>query len=94
MSYILCLDVGNSNIFGGIFENDKIIFRFRYDTRNTTTSDELGLFLKSVLRENNITIQEIKKIAICSVVPQLDYSLIAACKKYFDIEPFGLQVGV
>ena len=28
------------------------------------------------------------------MVPQLDYSLIAACKKYFDIEPFGLQVGV
>ena len=87
---ILCLDVGNSNIFGGIFENEKLKLHFRHVTQHGATSDQLGIFLKTVLRENNIS-GTIKQIAICSVVPSIDYSLTAACKKYFDLEPFMLQ---
>jgi type III pantothenate kinase len=90
---MLCLDVGNSHIFGGVFSNDEIHLRFRL-TSQVTTSDELGVFLKSVLRENEYCPEEIKKIGICSVVPQADYSLRAACLKYFSVEPFFLQAGV
>ncbi len=35
----------------------------------------------------------IEHIAICSVVPNVDYSLRAACIKYFAITPFFLQAG-
>jgi type III pantothenate kinase len=91
---IICLDVGNTNIFGGVFQNEAIVLRFRYNTRHNSTSDELGLFLKEVLRENNIDHAKISHIAICSVVPSIDYSLHAACKKYFKIEPFNLHSGV
>lgn len=90
---MLCLDVGNSHIFGGVFSQDEIRLRFRL-TSQVTTSDELGVFLKSVLRENECKPEEIKNIGICSVVPQADYSLRAACLKYFSIEPFFLQAGV
>jgi type III pantothenate kinase len=90
---MLCIDVGNSHIYGGVFANDEIRLRFRH-TSKVSTSDELGIFLKSVLRENNCMPESIKEIAICSVVPQLDYSLRAACVKYFFIEPFILQAGV
>lgn len=90
---ILCLDVGNSHVYGGVFKQDEIVLRFRH-TSGTATSDELGIFLKSVLRENHLSPDEIKRIGICSVVPQLDYSLRSACIKYFSIEPFFLQSGV
>jgi type III pantothenate kinase len=90
---ILCIDVGNSHIYGGVFDGDEIRLRFRH-TSNVSTSDEFGIFLKSVLRENNCSPEEIKKIGICSVVPQADYSLRSACKKYFSLEPFLLQAGV
>jgi type III pantothenate kinase len=90
---ILCLDVGNSQIFGGVFDGDTIQFRFRYNSKLNSTSDQLGVFLRSVLHENNIDINEIKEIAICSVVPHMDYSLRSACVKYFKIEPFVLQAG-
>lgn len=91
---ILCLDVGNSQIFGGLFSNERLQLSFRYASTHTSSSDQIGIFLKSVLRENNIAAEEIRQIAICSVVPGLDYSLRAACKKYFDLEPFMLQAGV
>lgn len=90
---MLCLDVGNSHIYGGVFSGEDIRLRFRH-TSKVSTSDELGIFLKSVLRENACSPEAIKEIAICSVVPQVDYSLRAACLKYFSVEPFFLQVGV
>lgn len=90
---MLCIDVGNSHIYGGVFHEDEIKLRFRH-TSKLSTSDEFGIFLKSVLRENNHDPALIKSIGICSVVPQLDYSLRAACVKYFSAEPFFLQAGV
>lgn len=90
---MLCIDVGNSHIYGGVFAGEDIRLRFRH-TSQVSTSDELGIFLKSVLRENQCSPEAIKNIAICSVVPQLDYSLRSACLKYFSVDPFFLQAGV
>ena len=90
---LLCIDVGNSHIYGGVFIGDVLQLRFRH-TSTVSTSDELGIFLKTVLRENDCAPETIKNIAICSVVPQIDYSLRSACLKYFSVEPFFLQAGV
>jgi type III pantothenate kinase len=90
---MLCLDIGNTQIFGGVFEGNTLQFNFRHDTTQSCTSDQLGIFLRSVLRENNLDPETINQIAICSVVPHMDYSMRSACKKYFAIEPFTLQPG-
>lgn len=91
---ILCLDVGNSQIFGGVYIEDRLQLGFRYATTHGSSSDQIGIFLKTVLRENNLDSDNIRQIAICSVVPNLDYSLISACKKYLNLDPFMLQAGV
>lgn len=90
---MLCLDVGNSHIYGGVFFGDEIALRFRH-TSTGSTSDEMGIFLKNVLRENQCDPNAVRRVGICSVVPQLDYSLRSACIKYFSVEPFFLQAGV
>lgn len=91
---LLCLDVGNSHIFGGVFDGEDIILRFRHDTHLAATSDQIGIFLRAVLRENSIDWKSVNNISIASVVPSIDYSLRAACKKYFNLEPFILKAGV
>lgn len=90
---ILCLDIGNSQIFCGIYKNQKCELLFRCDNKSNYTSDQYGVFLKNVLRENNVKIDKITNIAISSVVPQVNYSMYSACIKYFDIEPFILESG-
>lgn len=90
---ILTLDVGNSQIFGGVFRDGRLAFRFRKPLRPPTSSDELGLFLRGVLRENGGDPGEVRQIAFCSVVPEVIYSLRSCCRKYFDIDPFILQAG-
>ncbi len=90
----LCLDIGNSNILGGVFRDEKILLTFRHDTKQASSSDQIGLFIKSVLRENNLDPSHITQVAFCSVVPALDYSMRSACIKYFGVTPFVLQAGV
>ena len=91
---ILTLDVGNSQIYGGVFEKETMLLSFRRNTKQGSSSDDVGVFLRTVLRENDLDPKKIKNIAFCSVVPDVIYSLRGACKKYFDINPFILQAGV
>jgi type III pantothenate kinase len=91
---ILALDVGNSQIYGGIFDKDQLKFRFRKTSKTGGSSDEIGVFLRSVLKENSFDPAKVTHIAMCSVVPEVVYSLKNACKKYFNISPFLLQAGV
>lgn len=91
---MLCLDVGNTQIFGGVFQNEKLIHNFRLTTSEGRTSDEIGLFLKSVLVENGFDPKSINQVGICSVVPSQDYSLRNAILKYFKMTPFFLDTGV
>ena len=90
---ILCLDVGNSQIFGGVFGSDNLELTFRRTSQLRSSSDELGVFFRTVLRENDIDPQSISRVAICCVVPDLLYSLRATCQKYFSIEPLILRPG-
>ncbi len=90
----LCLDVGNSHIYGGVYESDRVLLTFRKASKPGSSSDEFGLFFRSVLRENEIDPNKVSEIALCSVVPEAVYAISAACHKYFNIAPFILQAGV
>ena len=91
---ILCLDVGNTQVVAGVFRNDALAVQFRSTSTAKPSSDELGIFLRSALRENGIDPSSIRQIAFCSVVPDIVHSLRNACLKYFEVEPFILQMGV
>jgi type III pantothenate kinase len=89
----LCLDIGNSQLHGGVFEGG-LRMQFRKTTHPLGSSDEFGVFFTAVLRENGVDPATIQRVAICSVVPQALYPIRSACVKYFRCEPFVLQAGV
>ena len=91
---ILSLDVGNTQIYGGVFNQDKMLISFRRNSKQGSSSDEVGVFLRMVIRENGIDPKLIKQIVLCSVVPEVIFSLKGACQKYFNLTPFILQAGV
>lgn len=97
----LCLDVGNSHIYGGVYASDDAsqgaedaLLTFRKTSKSGASSDEIGLFFRAVLRENNLDPDEIRTVALCSVVPEVIFTLSSACQKYFLHRPFILQAGV
>lgn len=91
---ILTIDVGNTSTSCGLFDGDNIVFRFRRETNIHSSSDEIGIFFRSVLRENGFDWKEISRIGICSVVPSVNYSLSSACAKYLNKEPLFIQAGI
>jgi type III pantothenate kinase len=91
---LLCLDVGNTQIHGGVFAADALKCQFRKSTHPLGSSDELGVFFLSVLRENGVDPEAVTQVAVCSVVPPAAYPLRGASVKYFRVEPFVLQAGV
>jgi type III pantothenate kinase len=90
---LLTLDVGNSQIFCGVFDGEDLKTTFRRTSSIRASSDEFGTFLRATLRENGIDPEEIDMAGICSVVPDAVHSLRNCFRKYFRFEPFVLQPG-
>jgi type III pantothenate kinase len=90
---LLCLDVGNTQLFGGVFLGDELKMTFRRGSNVRASSDEFGIFFRTLLRENGIDPAEIEMAAVCSVVPDVVHSLRNSFRKYFHLDPFLLQPG-
>ena len=90
----LCIDVGNSQIYAGLFDGDQLVSRFRKITQRGASSDELGVFFRQAVRENGNDPAAIDAVGFCSVVPDLNHSMVNACRRYFNVEPFVLRAGV
>lgn len=90
---LLCLDAGNSQVFGGVYEGADLRATFRRTSNVRASSDEYGIFLRSALRENGVDPGAVAMAAVCSVVPDVVHSLRNCFRKYFGFEPFVLQPG-
>src|SRR3990167_1109368 len=90
---LLCLDVGNTHLLGGIFHEDTLLFRFRYATHLIGTADQFGIFLIQFLQTNYFPIQKISAVAVSSVVPSCDYTIRHTIARYFKAKFFMLDAG-
>lgn len=91
---VLCLHVGNTQITGGLFEGERLRFQFRKISQTRMSADELGLFLTQVTAARGFDPASVRRISLCSVVPEATAALRRACEGYFDVTPFVLQAGV
>ncbi len=91
---LLCLDVGNTHILGGVFDQDNLVARFRYATHLIGTADQFGIFLINILQVNHINIEAISATAVSSVVPGYDYTIRHTISLYLKSQYFMLQAGV
>lgn len=91
---LLCLDIGNSQIFGGVYDGDELKTTFRRTSSIRASSDEYGMFFRGILRENQVEPESIRAASVCSVVPDVLHSIRNCFQKYFGFAPFLLQPGV
>ena len=84
---ILVIDIGNTTMEFGIYEGEKLEGVFRLGSKRDITSDEVGLFVTQYFEYKKIPVEKVEDVVISSVVPQVNYSVCSAVKKYFDREP-------
>jgi type III pantothenate kinase len=90
---LLVIDVGNTNITLGVFEDVNLKASFRLTTHTARTSDEYGLILCDLLKAKNIEIGDITAVIVASVVPKIMHSLASGIIKYLNITPLIVGIG-
>lgn len=91
---LLALDVGNTNIVVGIFDNDELKYNWRVSTIRNRTEDEYGIILKNLFVYNDILDINITGVIISSVVPPVMPALQKMAKKYFGVDPIVVGPGI
>lgn len=72
---LLALDIGNSEVSGGVFSDGELTCRFRIATEPKRTSYEYQVIIESILHANRIEPAHIDSAVMCSVVPPLNATL-------------------
>ena len=91
---ILAIDIGNTNIKYGVFDNDNLTASFRVSSRITKTADEYGSVLVNLLSTRDIKVSDIDGIILSSVIPSLNYTICHMCEYFFGINPIIVGPGV
>lgn len=91
---LLVVDVGNTNITLGVFEEQNLIATFRVTTKMQRTSDEYGICICDLLEHKGLKVSDIDDIIVASVVPNVMHSLFSGMIKYFNITPIIIEAGI
>jgi type III pantothenate kinase len=83
---LLALDVGNTNITIGTFEEDRLTAHWRLRTVHERTTDEFGILLRNLFSLFSLDLARVDGVIISSVVPPLDSALASMARRYFNIE--------
>ena len=91
---LLVIDVGNTNIKLGVYDNDILVNSWRLSVKVARTADELGISIDSLFKTKGIKFSDIDGIIISSVQPSLNYTVEHACEYYMNIKPIMVGPGV
>ncbi|MEG6522059.1 type III pantothenate kinase [Desulfotomaculum sp. 1211_IL3151] len=91
---ILAVDIGNTNIVFGVFNDKTLIANWRLATDRNRTADEYVVLLKELFSLSHIKMKDVEGIIISSVVPPLNPILEYVSKKYFNISPIQVGPGI
>jgi type III pantothenate kinase len=84
---LLVIDIGNTNVTLGLYEENTLGPRWRLAIGHEKTSDEYGLIMLGLFRRADVTASSVDSAAIASVVPPLTGAFVEACRQYLNCEP-------
>jgi len=91
---LLAIDIGNTDVTLGIFEDDKLRGTWRMATNVNRLVDEYAAVLFGLLRLRGLRASDINEVALCSVVPSLIAAFEELFRQYFNVAPLVVGIGV
>ena len=91
---LLTIDIVNTNLTLGLYEDDKLGAHWRLATDHNRMPDEYGLQFLGLLQNAGKTLDEITGVSLASVVPPLTGRVIQACREYLKQEPLVVDAGI
>ncbi|MCC7202632.1 MAG: type III pantothenate kinase [Nitrospirae bacterium] len=98
---LLAIDVGNTNIVFGLYENQNLIDYWRINSDQHKTADEYGILFREAVKSANAGVRAIDSVIIASVVPLLSTTIRKMVERYFKVTPLfvdentrtGIKIG-
>jgi type III pantothenate kinase len=91
---LLAIDIGNTKIAFGFFENEKLQNTLQIATSIHRLPDEYASLLLNLLPHHGIAREDIKEAIMCSVVPPLVAVFQELCRRYLGIPLLVIEPGV
>lgn len=95
---LLAIDIGNTNLVIGCFQEDRLVFKARIATDSTRTSDQYGVEIKNMMEAYGVQVSDIEDCIISSVVPPVFNSVKTGVIKVIGKQPMvvgpGLKTGL
>lgn len=91
---ILCVDMGNTDITLGVFQDEKLLSTFRTSTDKKKSSDEYELILSSFLIDKKYHKEDFAGGILASVVPSLTLPIKEAIEGAFGLVPLVVGKGL
>ena len=92
---LLALDIGNTNIKTGLFEDGILKNSWRLSVDKRRTADEYGVQMESFFNHLHIPTASVDGIIVSSVIPSMNYTIEHMCKIYFpDHKPMFVHAGL
>lgn len=84
---ILALDIGNTNITIGVYDQKKLLFVSRMATDTSRMEDQYAIELRDILDIYGISLKDIEGAVISSVVPPVNTALVRAIHRLTKVKP-------
>ncbi len=91
---VLAIDIGNTNIVVGCFDDEKILFVERVSTNHTATDMEYATTIRMALHIHGYTSAMLDGAIISSVVPGVTGTVKRAIEKYAGIKVMVVSPGI
>lgn len=91
---LLVIDVGNSLVVAGLFQQDRLVVHWHLSTDRHKTSDEYAVLLRALFRQQGFSLDQVDAVVLSSVVPPLMPVLEDLVRRYFGVEPLVIAPGL
>jgi type III pantothenate kinase len=91
---LLCIDIGNTNIKLGLFEDDRPRAHWRVATDRARLADEYAMLLLDLFAAEHMSTGDVTGCVISSVVPPLTPAFAEISKRYLKQEPIMVGPGI
>ncbi len=94
----LAVDIGNTNVTFGLWDQAALLHTFRASSVRTRTADEYAVLVQQMIELRKIERQDVEGAIIASVVPQLTEVFVNAIRMAYARDPLivgpGLRTGM
>lgn len=91
---LLAVDIGNSHITLGVWNEEKLAFTARMVTDSNRTEDLYAVDIRGIIALNNAKSSDINESILCSVVPGLTEAMADAIEKATGVKSIILGPGI